>query len=455
VCVAIAMVCALAFAATWLTPPPEPDGRALDAALQETLGFWVEKPYLRVDSDLLERLARTGLPDRMEAHRTAWTEAGLEEPIVGVTVVEQQELDRLVLRVSDALAALDAQREDVPLRRWALVPARGWAQPGWLSYAFLHLGWLHLLGNLFTLLFLVGPALEDAWGRGPFALFYGTGAVAAAVMYALVDPGSTVFMVGASGAIAACVGAFVFRFARRRVVVANLLFAWRGLRAPGATFTVPAWLWGVCWFGLELHAFLTQGHGAGVAFMAHLGGFGFGAVVAVAAAGRGGGHVAGAPQEGSPEAEALADALRLVRTQATLGQHAAATDILGRTLAPLLARGAVGALLPHGAQLVEWGRSGVLPHTLAFRVGTLLEDVPGHPEAWRQALALHQAVAVIPGPLGQKALLRGAALRLARREEVEVAAADLTRLRETGPLPPAVLAQLEQLEADWRKLRAA
>src|SRR5690606_27404889 len=113
-----------------------------------------------------------------------------------------------------AFGALEAH----PQRQLALVASRGPAQTGWLGHIFLHLDWFHLLGNLFFL-YLVGPLIEDAWGRRWYAgLFLVGGLVASADV--LLEATSSVSHMGASGAVAACMGAFTFRFARRRVKMA-------------------------------------------------------------------------------------------------------------------------------------------------------------------------------------------------------------------------------------------
>ena len=87
-----------------------------------------------------------------------------EQPVTVDTAtltVEQRHLDSLV-------EGFEAEAESSLLRRLGLVPARGLLQPGWLTHMFLHFGWMHILGNLFFF-YLVGPLLEDLWGRKFFA----------------------------------------------------------------------------------------------------------------------------------------------------------------------------------------------------------------------------------------------------------------------------------------------
>jgi membrane associated rhomboid family serine protease len=156
---------------------------------------------------------------------------------------------------------------------WALVPAQGVMQPGWLAYMFLHAGWGHLLGN-FLFLYVSAPYIEDAWGAARFLALYLVGGIVAGLGQAVLDPSSTVPIIGASGAVAACMGALCVQFPRRRVRI----FYWF-IRFAG-TFFLPVWLWGGLWFAKELLDFALFGAHGGVALGAHLAGFAFGALMA-------------------------------------------------------------------------------------------------------------------------------------------------------------------------------
>jgi membrane associated rhomboid family serine protease len=164
---------------------------------------------------------------------------------------------------------------DADFGAWGLVPAEGVLQIGWISYPFLHADWMHLLGNL-LFLYVSAPYVEDAWGMGRFLALYFVGGIVAGIGQLALDPGSTIPIIGASGAIAACMGAFCVQFPRRKVRM-----FWFFLRVTG-TFFVPVWLWGGFWFTKELLYLVMAGSGSGVAFGAHLGGFAFGAVMAAA-----------------------------------------------------------------------------------------------------------------------------------------------------------------------------
>ncbi len=140
----------------------------------------------------------------------------------------------------------------------------------WLSvlYAmFLHGGWLHILGNM-LFLFVFGNNVEDRMGRVPFLLFYLFCGYVAAYAFAFANPSSTTTLVGASGAIAGVLGAYLLLYPRARVtsLVPFLFFL---------PFRLPAWLVLGGWFLLQWAyssgAAVTEG--AGVAYFAHVAGF--------------------------------------------------------------------------------------------------------------------------------------------------------------------------------------
>jgi membrane associated rhomboid family serine protease len=154
-----------------------------------------------------------------------------------------------------------------------------------ITSQFLHGGWLHLLGNM-LFLWIFGNNVEDRLGRVGFLLFYLAGGVVAALTQVAIRPESTVPMIGASGAIAAVLGAYLVLFPRARIT--SLVF----LGFFYQLIDVPAVIVLAFWFVLQLIDGLASlgigGVGAGVAFFAHVGGFVFGVVVAtlIAAVGR-------------------------------------------------------------------------------------------------------------------------------------------------------------------------
>jgi len=142
---------------------------------------------------------------------------------------------------------------------------------------FLHGGWLHILGNM-LFLFVFGNNVEDRMGRIKFLLFYLFCGYVASYGFALGNADSTTTLVGASGAIAGVLGAYLIVFPRARVTtVVPLGFIFFPLKLPA---------WGVLgsWFLLQwLYSSGTAvSSGAGVAYLAHVFGFIAGAAIALA-----------------------------------------------------------------------------------------------------------------------------------------------------------------------------
>jgi membrane associated rhomboid family serine protease len=170
------------------------------------------------------------------------------------------------------------------LRQWAFIPARFGSNPGadWptiFSAMFMHGGWLHLGGNMLYL-WIFGDNVEDVLGPVKFLLFYLVCGIAATFAQYWVNPGSRIPNVGASGAIAGVLGAYLVMFphARVRVLVCNQIVAMPALVVLGL------------WIVLQLVSYAgTLGQTAdvgGVAFMAHIGGFVVGLAIGFLVAGR-------------------------------------------------------------------------------------------------------------------------------------------------------------------------
>jgi membrane associated rhomboid family serine protease len=152
----------------------------------------------------------------------------------------------------------------------------------WITAMFMHAGWFHILGNMLFLL-IFGNNVEDAFGRLGYLAFYLGGGLAATVLQTTVtlavgtaDDARSANL-GASGAIAAVLGAYIVLYPKARI------FGLLGV----IPFRAPAWLFLGFWFVLQLFAgnfALTHPDakgGSGVAFFAHVGGFIFGVVVAL------------------------------------------------------------------------------------------------------------------------------------------------------------------------------
>jgi membrane associated rhomboid family serine protease len=139
-----------------------------------------------------------------------------------------------------------------------------------LTSMFVHGGWMHVLGNMWFL-WIFGDNIEDILGHGKYLLFYLLCGVAAAMAQVLIDPFSRVPMVGASGAIAGVMGAYMIKFPRSRILTLVFIFFFI------TTFEVPAWLMLIYWFGIQFVSGVgsigyTQAS-SGTAFFAHIGGF--------------------------------------------------------------------------------------------------------------------------------------------------------------------------------------
>jgi membrane associated rhomboid family serine protease len=132
---------------------------------------------------------------------------------------------------------------------------------------FLHAGWLHIGGNM-LFLWIFGNNIEDVLGHVRYLLLYLLSGVAAALGQALTDPSSTLPMLGASGAIAGVLGAYLLLYPYANVHVLVLIIILLRI------ITVPAWIILGLWFGVQLLSGLISKAGVGgVAFWAHVCGF--------------------------------------------------------------------------------------------------------------------------------------------------------------------------------------
>lgn len=156
-------------------------------------------------------------------------------------------------------------------------PERHWWFPiTALTSAFLHGGWLHILGNMWFL-WVFADNIEEHFGRVRFLVFYFVSALGAVAAQVISDPDSAVPMVGASGAVSGVLGAYLRLFPRARVV---------GLVPLGFLLIHVVWPAGVfigLWVALQsFSALASLGMHSGTAWFAHLGGFAVGWVLAKA-----------------------------------------------------------------------------------------------------------------------------------------------------------------------------
>jgi membrane associated rhomboid family serine protease len=153
---------------------------------------------------------------------------------------------------------------------WGLVPDR-LHLTSLLTSMFLHGGWTHILGNM-LFLWVFGRNVEDLVGSGRFLVFYLVCGLAAGLTQIVTNFYSPVPTIGASGAIAGVMGAYLIKFPRARIVTLIPIFFFF------TTMEIPAALLLLFWFGMQFLSGIgslteTDYSGGGVAFFAHIGGF--------------------------------------------------------------------------------------------------------------------------------------------------------------------------------------
>jgi membrane associated rhomboid family serine protease len=169
----------------------------------------------------------------------------------------------------------------VPSRLGLNHPAQLLAQPQPLvtliTHMFLHDGWLHILSNMWFL-YIFGDNVEDRMGSGRYLVFYLLSGIIAGLVEAIFTPNEQIPAIGASGAIAGVLGAYLFMFPRARVfsVILIFIFPW--------FVEIPAIIFLGYWFVIQLFSGVTSlglletASSGGVAWWAHIGGFLFGLV---------------------------------------------------------------------------------------------------------------------------------------------------------------------------------
>ena len=173
---------------------------------------------------------------------------------------------------------LELTRGDAFVMAWSAVPEQVVSGHHWitiLTAMFMHGSWSHIIGNM-IFLWAFGPEIEDAMGRGRYLIFYLVGGLVAMLAQIAASPHSTVPNLGASGAIAAVMGAFLVTYPRDQIKSVLFIFVF------GRITLIPAALLIGGWFLIQLvHAgSVAQVQTGGVAYLAHVGGFIFGAVTA-------------------------------------------------------------------------------------------------------------------------------------------------------------------------------
>jgi membrane associated rhomboid family serine protease len=160
---------------------------------------------------------------------------------------------------------------DAFIERWAFVPSRFAANPAGdfltlFTSMFMHAGWLHLIGNMLYL-WIFGDNVEDRFGPAKFLIFYLLCGFAATFAHMAFSLGSNIPSLGASGAIAGVLGAYIFLFPRGSVRVLQ------GSRVVPVPALVVIGLWIVLQLFSGIGSISETAQTGGVAYMAHVGGF--------------------------------------------------------------------------------------------------------------------------------------------------------------------------------------
>jgi membrane associated rhomboid family serine protease len=186
----------------------------------------------------------------------------------------------VLIIVANALVfLLELSGGDAFVQRWSVIPADIVAGHQWITILtgmFMHAGWMHIIGNM-VFFWAFGPEIEDAMGPFRYLAFYLLGGLAASVAQIAAAPGSTVPNLGASGAIAAVMGAFLITYPRDEIRTLLVIGWFIRVTVLPASLLIGLWFLIQLFSGIGSVASVQSG---GVAYMAHVGGFVFGAAAA-------------------------------------------------------------------------------------------------------------------------------------------------------------------------------
>ena len=183
-----------------------------------------------------------------------------------------------IIAINVLVFLLELSGGDAFVNQWSVVPADIVAGRHWITILtgmFMHGSWSHILGNM-VFLWAFGPQIEDAMNPRRYASFYLAGGIVAMLAQIAADPASKIPCLGASGAIAAVMGAFLVTYPRDKIRTV-LFFGW----FAKITFIPAAALIGL-WFLVQLFSIgaVADVQAGGVAYLAHVGGMVFGAATA-------------------------------------------------------------------------------------------------------------------------------------------------------------------------------
>lgn len=206
-------------------------------------------------------------------------------PLYDTVRLRKFPLINITLVLANVLAFLYELRMDPAMLKefiftWGLIPARFMSDPNatWetiFSSMFLHGGWFHIINNMWVLL-IFGDNVEAGMGSLRYLIFYLLSGVAAGLLQMYILPTSLIPMIGASGAVAGVLGAYLILYPRSRIAsLVPILFIF-------TIVEIPAMLFLIFWFLSQLYSgwFAIQGGGeSGIAWWAHIGGFAFGVIM--------------------------------------------------------------------------------------------------------------------------------------------------------------------------------
>ena len=183
----------------------------------------------------------------------------------------------LIIAINTYVFLLELAGGNRFVHRWSAIPlyiTHGHRTITLLTSMFMHASWMHIIGNM-IFLWAFGPAIEDAMGHFSYLVFYLAGGLIAMMSQVLGDPNSAIPCLGASGAIAAVMGAFIVTYPRDRIRTFLFLFIFFRIAYIPAAFLIGFWI------VLQVlnYGTVAEVRTGGVAYLAHIGGFLFGVIL--------------------------------------------------------------------------------------------------------------------------------------------------------------------------------
>ncbi len=185
----------------------------------------------------------------------------------------------LIIMVNALVFLLELGGGDAFVQHWSVIPADIVAGRHWitiLTAMFMHGGWMHIIGNM-VFFWAFGPEIEDAMGPFRYLAFYLLSGLVASIAQIVIDPNSAVPNLGASGAIAGVMGAFLITYPHDEIRTLLVIGWFIKVTVLPAALLIGLWFLIQLFSGIGSIASVQSG---GVAYMAHVGGIIFGAVTA-------------------------------------------------------------------------------------------------------------------------------------------------------------------------------